>query len=536
MKKHTLLSIYFLFIFLSTTQAQFNWVKQWDHSYGGTGGDYVIAFKETTHHGYIMAGKTASDSSGNKSTHMIGNGAFDYWVVKVDSLGNMIWEKNFGGTGNDVFWAMDLTSDGGCILGGSSDSPIGNDKSEACRGDIDYWIVKLDSTGHRQWDRTFGGSADDDLRSVKQTADGGYILGGESRSPISGDKTQQHYGIGDYWIIKTNPQGIKTYDKVFGGTEYDHFVGLTQTSDHGFVFAGQSKSPVSGTKTVPTQGGLDYYLVKTDSIGIMQWDKSYGGNADDYIQAFESTDDGGFLCGGWSMSGISGDKTQALNGGYDLWILKLTAGGVVQWDKDFGGIGNEDEFTSIYQMNDKGYLLGATSYSNAGADKTDNNLGVEQPWIIRTDSLGNKMWDKTVFTNGHNENGLTQMDAEQKCFVIVSGDNGAHGGDKSEDAFQNSSDYWIVKFCEGEPTGIDSLELFENNLNVYPNPFTNEIRIDLGNEAADMHVSLFDACGRLVIEKKMNSSDVISTSDLSHGFYFVRVVIGGHTLMRKMIK
>ena len=131
------------------------------------------------------------------------------------------WDKTFGGSNNDDLSSLQQTSDGGYILGGYSASGISGDKTEASRGNNDYWIVKTDANGNKQWDKTFGGSSDDQLYSFQQTTDGGYISGGRSTSGISGDKTEASKGSYDYWIVKTDANGNKQWDKTFGGSNVD---------------------------------------------------------------------------------------------------------------------------------------------------------------------------------------------------------------------------------------------------------------------------------------------------------------------------
>src|SRR6478672_11244232 len=113
-----------------------------------------------------------------------------------------LWDKTFGGTGNEWLYVLHQTSDGGYILGGSSTSPISGDKSQSARGMYDYWVVKIDASGNKLWDKTFGGSQHESLPSLQETADGGYILGGWSNSGINGDKSQASKGTYDYWIVK----------------------------------------------------------------------------------------------------------------------------------------------------------------------------------------------------------------------------------------------------------------------------------------------------------------------------------------------
>ena len=190
-------------------------------------------------------------------------------------------------------------------------------------------------------------------------------------------------------------------------------------------------------------------------------------------------------------------------------------------------------------MSDGGYLLGATSYSNSGGDKTDNNLGVEQPWILKVDSVGNKIWDKTVFTLGHNELGLIKETSERNCYVVVTGENGLIGGDKSEDAWGGfSSDYWIVKYCKGEILATDELTIQKEDLIVYPSPFSDELTIHLFgiSNVATAIVVVYDVLGKRVFSKQFNSEVTLSTTSLFKGIYFLEVNVNGKHGRKKIVK
>ena len=270
----------------------------------------------------------------------------------------------------------------------------------------------------------------------------------------------------------------------------------------------------------------------------MLWDSSFGGLADDNFQHMIKIP-GGYMAGGHSMSGVGGDKTQPSNGQNDFWILKLNSAFGIVWDRDYGGTGIEDEFNVIVRTQDGGYLLGATSYSPIGADKSDANLGVEQPWIIKIDSLGNKLWDKVIFTNGHLESGNIKEATEGKCYVVVAGENSLMGGDKSEDAWGGfSSDYWIVKYCELTPTGMENPGIKEDEISIFPNPFQNEVKITLAAEYYNSNATaaLFDALGKLVIFEEFNGTIKLNTTDIAEGIYTLEVVAKGKSIMKKIIK
>ncbi|HYV90618.1 MAG TPA: T9SS type A sorting domain-containing protein [Chitinophagales bacterium] len=438
--------------------AQNSLVKQWDYRFGGTDDDWLYSLQQTTDGGYILGGYSISDSSGDKTQPSWGG--WDHWIVKTDSLGIKQWDKRFGGTGYDKLSSLQQTTDGGYILGGSSYSGISGDKTQPSWGGWDYWIVKIDSLGIKQWDKRFGGTDADCLFSLQQTTDGGYILGGYSYSGIGGDKTQPSWGGWDYWILKIDSLGVKQWDARFGGNSHEFFSSLKQTTDGGYVLGGSSESGIGGDKTQPSWGHDDYWILKIDSLGVKQWDKRFGGIGDDNLCSVQQTTDGGYILGGSSSSGISGDKSEPSWGGDDYWIVKIDSLGVKQWDKRLGGTDDEQGFGNITQTSDGGYLIAGTSYSPFGGDKTENNLGVEQSWIVKTDSNGTKEWDKTVLTTGHDELGQA-IQTKDGCFVIANWTLAGIGGDKTQ-ASQGNYDYWIVKFCD--MTSIISFVTYDNNL------------------------------------------------------------------------
>jgi hypothetical protein len=318
--------------------------------------------------------------------------AFSFSISTAQTAPEKQWDARFGGSDEDYLYSLQQTADGGYILGGYSSSGISGDKTQASQGGLDYWIVKTNSGGVKQWDARFGGSSDDALLSLQQTADGGYILGGYSYSGISGDKTQASQGLYDYWIVKTDGGGVKQWDARFGGSSGDVLYSLQQTADGGYILGGYSLSGISGDKTHARNGGNDYWIVKTDADGVKQWDAGFGGSSDDYLLSLQQTADGGYILGGWSYSGISGDKTQASQGSWDYWILKTDASGVKQWDAGFGG-SSDDFLSSLQQTADGGYILGGYSDSGISGDKTQESQGGYDYWIVKTDGGGAKQWD-----------------------------------------------------------------------------------------------------------------------------------------------
>ena len=370
-------------------------IKQWDRTYGGNQGDYLRSVRQTTDGGFILGGYSSSGISGDRTAPNPpdANGFVlnDYWLIKLDSQGNKQWDRAYGGTGADLFDSVLQTADGGYILAGKSYSGVSPDKSQPSRGQGDYWIIKTDAQGVRQWDRTLGGIGEDELSSMQITADGGYIVGGWSNSGISGERTQLSRGGNDYWIVKLNSQGNTEWDRAYGGNQNDALWDLRQTPDGGYILGGSSSSGISGEKSEPHYGPIsvypDYWIVKIAGDGTRQWDRTFGG--DDYDDLFEicTTADGGYALGGRSRSGISGNKAQpnrspASNPATDYWLVKVDSNGGKQWEMVLGGTGGDDAYT-LMQTPDNGYLMGGVSDSDPSIYKTQPSYGSGDFWIVK---------------------------------------------------------------------------------------------------------------------------------------------------------
>ncbi len=423
-------------------QAQPAFTIQWQQSYGGNTNDGARVIKQTSDGGYILGGYSFSGISGNKTN--AGFGDFDYWLVKLDTNGNKQWDRSLGGSGEDQFTTLQQTADGGYIAGGYSISPISGNKTNAGFGDFDYWVTKLDANGNKLWDKSFGGDSADFLYSLQQTSDGGYILGGHSYSGISGNKTNANFGVNDFWLVKIDANGNKQWDKSYGGTSYDFLVTLQQTTDGGYVLGGYSSSPPSGNKTNINFGGYDYWIVKTDNLGNKQWDQSFGGDTHDNLTALRQTSDGGYIVAGYTLSGVSGNKISPSFGSTDGWLVKLNASGNKQWDQSFGG-DILDYINSVQQTSEGGYILGGYSDSPASGNKTGTNFGGYDCWIVKVDPTGTKQWDQTI--GGNNADYLSSMIQTSDGGYAFGGISySGVSGNKTTPSF-GGADYWIVKLA-----------------------------------------------------------------------------------------
>jgi hypothetical protein len=447
--KHLYLTLAGLLFFIFSVNAQ---EIEWQNTIGGNSADFLRCTIQTSDGGYLLGGYSVSNISNDKTENSLGVG--DYWIVKTDSIGNIQWQNTIGGSLEDHITSIQQTMDGGFILGGYSSSGISGDKTENCIGGEDYWIVKIDSIGNLQWQNTIGGSLRDFLFSVNQTADGGFILGGYSESNISGDKTEPSV-LFDYWIVKTDSLGNIQWQNTIGGNSQDYLYSVKQTTDGGYILGGFSISDISGDKTENVVGSNllnDYWVIKTDSIGNIQWQNTIGGYSSDFLYSVDQTTDGGYILGGNSNSGNLGDKTENCKGSDDMWIVKLDAQGLIQWQNTIGGDWI-DKVCSIQQTSDNGYIFGGLSQSNFSGDKSEKNIGYfnyfngdSDYWIVKTDSSGNIQWQNTIGADSIDIINTIQQ-SDDGGFILGGYSFSNSSGDKVENCL-GYSDYWIVKLTD----------------------------------------------------------------------------------------
>ena len=562
----SVLFTFFTLILGANVFAQSPLVKRWDYRYGGSTFELLSSFQQTSDGGYILGGSSNSPLDGDISqpNRDSTNDSYDYWIVRTDARGIKLWDKRFGGEKDEKLYSIIQTNDGGFILGGVSSSGVSGDRTEAnwdtTEQTFDYWIVKTDSLGNKLWDKRFGGSNSDFFYSLCLADDGGYLLGGASVSGISGDKTQSNWdpANADFWIVKIDSAGGKQWERRFGGNREDYLYSVIQTCDGGFLLGGISRSDSTGDKTQNAwrkANGLpseDYWIIKIDRFGTKEWDERFGGSGNDVFSSVAHSRDGGYILGGVSESVISGDKTKANYGGSDFWIIKLDSAGNKQWDKCYGGRLNEDEFGSIAQTCDMGYLLAGTSYSGRGGDKSENNLGLEQTWIVKIDSDGAVQWDKTLKTDYHDEAGFA-IEVQDGCYVMASYTLAGNAGDKTQ-LSQGLSDIWFTKFCDTTSisctahlftcdswVGINSVA-YEPAMTVFPNPVSTDLVITIQKEnLRQIFFSLNNILGESVFKhQEINLSNpftyTVNLSGLSSGIYLFDVFVDGQRKVKKIVK
>ncbi len=289
------------------------------------------------------------------------------------------WQRSFEGVYAYSNQSIQQTEDGGYIVAGHYERQ-GNYNNYTS----DFWITKLDKSGITEWQKFFGGSGfnqNESYPSIQQTTDGGYIIAGSS---YGGD------GAGmDYWVIKLDGAGNMQWQKTFGGSGTDWASSVRQTVDGGFIAAGRSMS--NDGDVTGNHGGYDFWIVKLNESGSIQWQRSLGGSHDDWASSVWQTADEGFIIAGRSMSN---DGDVSGNHGYeDCWVIKLDKAGNIQWQKCYGGSALDRGY-SIQQTEDRGFIVAGTATSKDG-DLSDHN-GDWAYWVLKLDESGDIQWQKTL--------------------------------------------------------------------------------------------------------------------------------------------
>lgn len=320
--------------------------SMWTKTFGGTNIDVAYAVEETNDEGYIIAGYTRSygTTSGR-----------NLWIFKTDKSGNLIWNKTFGGNSDDEGAAVKQTLDGGFIVAGYT--------SSFGAGAKDVFVVKTDSLGNELWSRFFGGTSDEEAYGLEVLPDGGYLIGCATSSSTAGSR--------DGWLLRLNSSGNSVWDKKIGGLSTDGIRDLKLTSDNSIIITGWTASDGAGALG-------NAWLVKTDSLGNILFNKNFGGTDADRGLSVQQTSDGGYILTGYTASSGAGND--------DLFLVKTDGSGNQTWAKTFGGTGR-DYGNAVKQTSDGGYLIaGYTLSFGAGGDDL---------WIVKTDSTGTQLWNKT---------------------------------------------------------------------------------------------------------------------------------------------
>lgn len=392
-------------------------------TYGGTKNESAQSVTKTTDGGYAILGFTQSNDGDITDKSDV---SYDYWVLKFNSASELQWRKTYGGTEDDRGRKIIQTQDDGYAILGSSFSNDGDVTGNA--GQEDYWLAKLDALGNITWQKTFGYSGSDKGSSLIQTNEGGYLITGVLDVTASGGSgnsksAQSMHAGGDYWAIKLNSNGNEEWRKYFGGNFSDTPNGVIQTEDNGYIIAGSSDSV--DTDISGNIGSYDFWIIKISPSGILVWEKSFGGDQIDEARAIVSSGDGNYIIAGDTRSNDNDISNNI--GAADLWLIKITPTGNLLWEKTYGGT-NFDVARDIKNTQDGGFIISGSSRSNDG--DLNVNQGQNDAWALKTNSKGNIQWQNSIGgTNIDFAYGIAELNDKS---VVVVGDASSNDGDLNE--------------------------------------------------------------------------------------------------------
>ncbi len=468
---------------------------EWQQTFGGSRWDETMSILQTGEGGYIVAGTTDSKDGDVEANHDYD----EFWILKLDTIGAVLWKKTYGGSDLDDAFAIQQTTDGGFVVAGFTISNDGDVSGN--HGDYDAWVLKLDSVGGIQWQKCLGGSGWEEAWDIQQTVDGGYIIAGRSGT-ANGDVTVNHGSL-DYWVVKLSSAGEIEWQKSFGGSSIDLAYSIYQTKDGGYIVAGESSSLDGDVKN--GHGSSDYWILKLDFEGKIEWQKALGGTGIDRANDIHQTSDGGYIVIGQSRSN-SGDVTGG-HGGYDFWAIKLSDTGDIEWQKAMGGTG-EDYGRAIEQTNDNGYILIGQTQSING--DVLNNDGGADIWVLKLTETGGIQWQKTL-GGSLAEHG----EAIQQTYdggYILAGDAWSNNGDVS--GVLGKNDIWVVKLS---PESSSAVEVASSPIQIYPNPAQKSITLTIPAEDPTLNLSIFNLQGQELSRQTLANGGNANITSLPDG-------------------
>lgn len=511
-------------------------------------------------------------STNNQPTATTQNNGYDYHIVKLNQQGQTVWEKYFGGNNHDFLTATTSTQEGGFLLAGTSYSSEGLQKKGKLKGGSDIWVIKVDENGEEEWQKTLGTSVDEEAKSVIQTTDLGYFIAGNAQ--IKQSQNSNGFGSKDVWLVKLDKKGKVLNQLYLGGKGVDEVEKIIPTKDGGALVgiysrSGEMKNYVTPqksdkknstsntTSTTPENisslkdknlekdqealeleqietnyqpkftenyGEGDFWVVKLSKEGKVEWQKNYGGSGDDHIRTLANTDTG-YIIAGESRSGNSGNKKSNIKEGTDLWVISIDENGNELWQKGYN-FKNRDVLMSLNTINDvtgnktKGYLLGGYTQAEGKTQKEDETF-----WMLYIDNKGEEVWRKYVEgKEKKQEERLVDAKLNNDGTYILAGTSAEELGKEN---------WKIVKLGDKQ---LEQL-IEKQDIRIYPNPVEDYCYVEIGVEFKKATINVYDMTGKLAYQTQTkNSVTKLNTGNLPQGMYVVTAKTENKSLTIKIVK
>nr|WP_314499044.1 T9SS type A sorting domain-containing protein [uncultured Chryseobacterium sp.] len=507
----------------------------WQHDIRSSTQDFLSQVTTTIDQQYLISGSAIQSSNLQQAKGSQNNG-YDFKIIKLNQNGDTVFEKYFSGKNHDFLAATVATQEGGFAIIGTSYSGKGLDKKEDSKGGSDLWLIRTNSEGNEIWQKTLGTAQDDEARAVIQTTDLGFVVAGNVQNSPDG------YGSKDVMIIRLDKNGKELSQLILGGRGNDEVEKMIPTADGGVLLGMYSRSASSlnspkgkelrdsspensqsklntYSKKTENEGEGDYWIVKISKEGKVEWEKNYGGKGDDHLRTLAMTSTG-YIIGGESRSERSGNKTVGIEEGTDLWLLSLRETGEENWQKSYS-FKNRDilmglsVIKSADDKNSKGFLIGGYTQAEGRIEADDETF-----WMLYLDQNGNEQWRKHVKGESRKkEERLSDIKLNRDGSIILAGTSAEELGREN---------WKIVKL--GDKL-IDQL-IEKQDIKIYPNPVSDYAYVEIGFDAStglgqgfkEADITIYDMGGRqLQSLKTKNKVTKINTQNLIQGAYLVTV-------------
>ncbi|MFP3599428.1 T9SS type A sorting domain-containing protein, partial [Chryseobacterium sp. SIMBA_029] len=476
----------------------------WERSIKSNTQDFLSQVTTTIDGQYLITGSSIQKPT-TDNHQPTANSGYDFHLVKINQQGDQVWEKYFSGNNHDFLSATVATQEGGFLISGTSYSGKNQDKKDESKGGSDIWLIRLNEFGDEMWQKTLGTSSDEEARAVVQTTDLGFFVAGNIQNSAKG------YGSKDALIIKLDKNGKELSQLILGGKGLDEVEKMIPTKDGGALLGIYSRSTIGGSKKTENFGEGDYWIIKLNKDGKVEWEKNYGGKVDDHLRTLALTSSG-FLIGGESRSERSGNKTVGIEEGTDLWLISLNERGEEIWQKSYN-FKNRDVLMgmSVLPSTDdktsKGILLGGYTQAEGRIESDDETF-----WMLYLSQDGNEQWRKYVKGESRKkEERLSDIKLNRDGSIILAGTSAEELGKEN---------WKIIKLGDSQ---IDKL-IEKQEIKIYPNPVTDYAYVETGFDFKEAYITLYDMGGRqLQTLNTKNKITKINTQNLIQGAYLVVV-------------
>ncbi|BAP32211.1 uncharacterized protein CHSO_3174 [Chryseobacterium sp. StRB126] len=507
--------------------------------------DFLSQVTTTIDQQYLITGSSIQSGSGKMEAGSRQNNGYDFHLIKLNQQGEEAWEKYFSGNNHDYLSATVTTQDGGFLVAGTSYSGKGLDKKEDSKGGSDIWLIRINEFGDELWQKTLGTSSDEEAKAVIQSTDLGFFIAGNVQNSSKG------YGSKDVWITRLDKDGKELSQLILGGKGLDEVEKMIPTKDGGAllgIYSRSSEVRVSGSgdsprgaaspsepstanpasrtgKSTENFGEGDYWIIKLDKTGKVEWEKNFGGKGDDHVRTLALTANG-YIIGGESRSERSGNKTVGIEEGTDLWLVALNERGDEQWQKSYN-FKNRDilmGMSVIHSSDDKsskGILLGGYTQAEGRIEKDDETF-----WMLYLDGNGNEQWRKHVAGESRQkEERLSDLKLNRDGSIVLAGTSAKELGREN---------WKIVKL--GDKQVNDLIEKYD--IKIYPNPVSDYAYVEIGFDFKEADIMLYDMSGRQLQNfKTKNRVTKMNTQALIQGAYLVTIKTDNNkTANAKLIK